>query len=116
MIAFLYELLYILAVSLGAAALFAPAAGLGGIVWAAALAVTLLAGALTAFKNAAWMVRMIMAGAAVTVVSALFFLNRNEALREVFAEHAALLWLPVIAAGAFAAGEMLAHIRPFRLV
>lgn len=116
MIRFLYELLYVLSVALGAASLLIPAVGMGAAAWPGVLAVVLLAGALTAFRNTGWTARMIMAGVAAAVVSAILLLSRIEAIHEILMDHTAALWLPVIAAGAFAVGEGIAQFRPLRLV
>ncbi|MBQ3789678.1 MAG: transglutaminase domain-containing protein [Lachnospiraceae bacterium] len=113
---FFYELLYVSAVSLGAATLLFPLLGAGELFWLVVTVIVLLSGILTGFKNAGWTVRMLLTAGAVTVVSAILLLNRNEAIHEVFVGHAALLWLPVIAVFTFLAGEGVARIRLFRIL
>ncbi|MCR5674609.1 MAG: DUF3488 and transglutaminase-like domain-containing protein [Lachnospiraceae bacterium] len=111
----LQELLYILAIAAGAGSLLAPAAGMEHRTLPAALLVILFAGILTAMKNLSWTGRSVIGGLILALVLALWMLTRNDAIREKLAEYSDVLWLPVIGAGAFAAGLLICHLRPLRL-
>ncbi|MCR4764104.1 MAG: DUF3488 and transglutaminase-like domain-containing protein [Lachnospiraceae bacterium] len=116
MIAFLYEFLYVFAVSAGSAAALAPVIGLEQATGAAVVITAAVAAGVTAFRHLPWTGRLIMTGFPITVASALFMLTRNETIREILSGYLAFLWLPLIGVGAALFGELFAHFKNLRRI
>ena len=116
MASFLYEILYVIPVLFGTVAVFSPIAGLGEARFLFFLAAGMMCALLIAFKQTSWLGRLAISGSLIAVCVFLLLLARNEKIRDTLMDLIPYLWLALMGLAACAAGEMIAYIRPVRLM
>ena len=116
MASFLYEILYVIPILCGSVAVFSPIAGLGEAKFIYFLAAGVMCALLIAFKQTSWLGRLVISGSLIAAGVFILLLGRNDKVYEILMELIPYLWLAVMGAAAFAAGEIIAYVRPVRIV
>lgn len=115
MTALVYEIIYVWVAAMGLISFIFPRIGIEVTSIPAVLTVLALSALVPAFKRSGWTVRLIIVGIFIALSVAGVFLFRNDTIREFLYGYREYIYLPPVAFGAVAIGEVLVYIRVFRI-